>query len=295
MLNWDDLRLLLAISRRGSFLQAGEMLGVAASTLSRRITQFEAAVGEPLVERGVDGVRLTPRGVALVETAKALELELANDLRDPKGGLSGSVTVSAGDGFVDLVTEASAAFLSANPACTVDFLVENALVKIARGAADIAVRTVHLGEPSLIYRRLTSLRFDLFASRDHMPMELTKPQDARMVYLLPPLDQLPHLRAARAAGFSRTVFRVSSFSAQFAAVKAGVGCAVLPLTMGEGLVQPFGPLDLPSLDIYLVTRPQALHQPQIRAFVDVLARVLQAKLTEHDSRAWPAARLSNGP
>jgi hypothetical protein len=31
MLNWDDLRLLLAISRRGSFLQAGEMLGVAAS------------------------------------------------------------------------------------------------------------------------------------------------------------------------------------------------------------------------------------------------------------------------
>jgi DNA-binding transcriptional LysR family regulator len=33
MVNWDDLRLLLAVSRRGSFLQAGEMLGVAASTL----------------------------------------------------------------------------------------------------------------------------------------------------------------------------------------------------------------------------------------------------------------------
>lgn len=277
MLNWDDLRLLLAISRRGSFLQAGEMLGVAASTLSRRITQFEVSIGEPLVERGVDGVRLTPRGAALVETAKALELELANDLRDSKGGLSGSVTVSAGDGFIELVTEATAAFLSTSPACTVDFMVENALVKVARGAADIAIRTVHLGEPSLIYRRLTSLRFDLFASRDHMPIEWTKPQDARMIDLLPPLDQLPHLRAARAAGFSKTVFRVSSFSAQLAAVKAGVGCAVLPLTMGEGLVQPCGTLDLPTLDIYLVTRPQALHQPQIRAFVDVLAATFQTK------------------
>ncbi len=164
MLNWDDLRLLLAISRRGSFLQAGEMLGVAASTLSRRITQFETAVGEPLVERGVDGVRLTPRGAILVETAKMLELELANDVRGPKGGISGSVTVSAGDGFVGIVTEATAKFLAANPACSVDFLVENTLVKVARGAADIAIRTVHLGEPSLIYRRLTSLRFDLFAS-----------------------------------------------------------------------------------------------------------------------------------
>jgi DNA-binding transcriptional LysR family regulator len=226
-------------------------------------------------------VRLTPRGAVLVETAKALELELANEVRDPKGGLSGSVTVSAGDGFVDIVTEAAAGFLAANPACTVDFLVENTLVKVARGAADIAIRTVHLGEPSLIYRRLTSLHFDLFASSIHSPVSGLSPQEARMVDLLPPLDQLPHLRAARAAGFSRTVLRVSSFSAQLAAVQAGVGCAVLPQTMGRGLVQPYGPLDLPSLDIYLVTRPQALHQPQIRAFMDLLTGVFKAKLTEN--------------
>lgn len=280
MLNWDDLRLLLAVSRRGSFLQAGEMLGVAASTLSRRITQFESAVGEPLLERGVDGVRLTPRGAALVETAKALELELRNDVRDPKGGLSGSVTISAGDGFVEIVTEAAAEFLSRNPACTVDFLVENALVKVARGAADIAIRTLHLGEPSLIYRRLASLRFGLFASGVHMPVTGANPQDAPMIDLLPPLDQLPHLRAARAAGFSRTRLRVSSFLAQLNAVQAGVGCAVLPQTMGRGLVQPYGPLDLPALDIYLVTRPQALQQPQIRAFTDLLTAVFQAKLAE---------------
>ncbi len=282
MLNWNDLRLLLAISRRGSFLQAGEMLGVAASTLSRRITQFETAVGEPLVERGVDGVRLTPRGAILVETAKMLELELANDVRGPKGGISGSVTVSAGDGFVGIVTEATAKFLAANPACSVDFLVENTLVKVARGAADITIRTVHLGEPSLIYRRLTSLRFDLFASPTLTLVPGVKPQDARMVDLLPPLDQLPHLRAARAAGFSKTVLRVSSFSAQLAAVQAGVGCAVLPQTMGRGLAQPYGPQDLPTLDIYLVTRPQALHQPQIRAFMDILTGVFQARLAETD-------------
>ena len=47
-MNWDDLRLLLAVARRGNLLQAGEALGMAPSILSRRITMAEAA----LVERG---------------------------------------------------------------------------------------------------------------------------------------------------------------------------------------------------------------------------------------------------
>lgn len=71
--NWDDLRLLLAVSRRGSFLQAGQLLGIAASTVSRRLTQLETALGEPLVERGVEGCRLTSRGQALVDVALAAE------------------------------------------------------------------------------------------------------------------------------------------------------------------------------------------------------------------------------
>lgn len=69
--NWDDLRLLLAVSRRGSFLQAGQLLGIAASTVARRLTQLEGALGEPLVERGVEGCRLTPRGQSLVDVALA--------------------------------------------------------------------------------------------------------------------------------------------------------------------------------------------------------------------------------
>ena len=74
--NWDDLRLLLAVSRRGSLLQAGQLLGIAASTVSRRLTQLEAALGEPLVERGVEGCWLTARGQSLVEVAVAAEAGL---------------------------------------------------------------------------------------------------------------------------------------------------------------------------------------------------------------------------
>lgn len=273
-MNWDDLRLLLAVSRRGSFLQAGEALGMAASTLSRRITQLEHSIGEPLVERRVEGTRLTSRGAALVEMARHLEQELAQ--RTATTGLTGTLQVSAGEGFVLPVNAAIARFTNLHPGCAVDFFVTADLLKVARGAVDVAIRTLHLGEPSLIYQRLPSVAFGIFAASAHAE-QLGKnpaPADARMIDLLPPLDQLAHLKAARALGFSRTGFRVSSFAAQLSAAEQGQGVAVLPRTLAAGLVEPFGAVELPPLDVFLVTRPQALQQPHIRAFVDILQAIL---------------------
>ncbi len=276
-MNWDDLRLLLAVSRRGSFLQAGQTLGMAASTLSRRMTQLEKAIGEPLVERGVDGVRLTSRGATLVEAARNLEGELAR--RASSTDMTGVVAVSAGEGFVRPVNAAIAQFTGLHPFCSVDFVVTADVMKVARGSVDVAVRTVHPGEPSLIYRRLPGVEFGIFAAPEHAA-ELgssPKPGDARMIDLLPPYDQLPHLKAARAAGFSRVQVRVSSFAAQQMAVESGYGVAVLPRLLAGGLAEPFGVVELPPLDVFLATRPQALRQPHIRAFIDIL----QARLRDH--------------
>lgn len=277
-MNWDDLRLLLAVSRRGSFLQAGEALNMAASTLSRRMTQLEKAVGEPLVERAVDGTRLTSRGMALVEAAQSLESEILR--RTTTEGLSGTILVSAGEGFVMPVNDAIARFTALHPGCSVDFVVASDLLKVARGAVDVAIRTIHMGEPSLIYRQLPSATFGIYAAPEHARQLGPKPRpaDAGMIDLLPPLDQLPHLKAARSAGFSRVRFRVSSFTAQLAAVEQGYGIAVLPSALAHGLVEPFGDIALPVLQVFLVTRPQALRQPHIRVFVDILNNCFETYL-----------------
>lgn len=275
-MNWDDLRLLLAVSRRGSFLQAGDALGMAASTLSRRIAQLEKSIGEPLVERAVDGTRLTSRGATLIEAAQHLERALAQ--RTAEAGLSGTVLVSAGEGFVLPVNAAIARFTAHHPGCTVDFAVVPDLLKVVRGTVDVAIRTVHLGEPSLVYRPLPSAAFGIFAAAAHAERlgPHPHPADADMIDLLPPLDQLAHLRAARAAGFSRVRFRVSSFSAQLSAVEQGHGVAVLPRALATGLAEPYGPVELPPLAVFLVTRPQALRQPHIRAFVALLQEQMLA-------------------
>lgn len=277
--NWDDLRLLLAVSRRGSFLQAGQLLGIAASTVSRRLTQLEGALGEPLVERGVEGCWLTPRGQSLVDVALAAEAGLRRQtvtgMSELHTELSGTVVVSAGEGFSSCVLEAASRFTSVHPRCSVELLITADFHKIVRGAADIAVRTAHLGEPSLIYRPVGRLAYGVFADASYLKrFPGVTPATAVNIALLPPLDRLPQMCAAKAAGLERTQISVNSFAAQLESVKRGMGVAVLPRILAKDLIELFPDLQLPDMEVYLVTRPQALKQAHIKCFFVILEQVL---------------------
>ena len=282
--NWDDLRLLLAVSRRGSLLQAGQLLGIAASTVSRRLTQLEAALGEPLVERGVEGCWLTARGQSLVEVAVAAEAGLRRQTAaEVSGGqteLCGSVLVSAGEGFSSCVLQAASRFTSLHPRCSVELMVTPDFHKIVRGAADIALRTAHLGEPSLIYRPMGKLAYGVFADARYLKrFPGVSLATAVNIALLPPLDMLPQMRAAKAAGLDRAQISVNSFAVQLESVRQGMGVAVLPRILAKGLNEVFLDLELPDMEVYLVTRPQALKQAHIRGFFDILERVLLEALS----------------
>ncbi|KAA6169396.1 LysR family transcriptional regulator [Pseudomonas veronii] len=283
--NWDDLRLLLAVSRRGSFLQAGQLLGVAASTVSRRLSQLEAALGEPLVERGVEGCWLTSRGQSLVDVALAAEAGLRRQTTVEGGGaqaaLSGTVLISAGEGFATCILEAANRFTALHPGCSVELQITTDFHKIVRGVADIAVRTAHLGEPSLIYRALGTLAYGVFADAGYLQrFPAMTPATAACIALLPPLDLLPQMRAAKAAGLDHAPIRVNSFAVQLESVRRGMGVAVLPRILAEGLSEVFQEIELPPMEVYLVTRPQALKQAHIHAFFTQLEQVLRATLQD---------------
>lgn len=198
--------------------------------------------------------------------------------------LSGSVLVSAGEGFSSQVLEAAHRFTTVHPLCSVELLVTADFHKIVRGVADIAVRTVHLGEPSLIYRPIGKLTYGVFADAGYLKRfpELT-PATAVNIALLPPLDMLPQMRAAKAAGLERTQISVSSFAVQLESVRGGLGVAVLPRVLAKDLIELFADIHLPDMDVYLVTRPQALKQPHIKCFFAILEQVLlQALCVDND-------------
>ena len=78
-MDWDDLRVFLAVAQTGSIRNAARKLRVNHSTVSRRIKAFEQKTGHSLFMRTQTGYTLTSRGEAYLELAANLE-EQINDV-----------------------------------------------------------------------------------------------------------------------------------------------------------------------------------------------------------------------
>src|ERR1700686_816858 len=73
-LDWDDVRVFLAVARQGSMRAAGRALGLSQPTIARRLAAFEATFGgQPLFDRLPEGVRLNAAGEQLVAAAEDAE------------------------------------------------------------------------------------------------------------------------------------------------------------------------------------------------------------------------------
>ena len=73
MADWDLVRIFLEVARIGSFRAAAERLNMSANFLSKRISALENAYKATLMTRHVDGIRLTPEGLKVLEAAKRME------------------------------------------------------------------------------------------------------------------------------------------------------------------------------------------------------------------------------
>jgi DNA-binding transcriptional LysR family regulator len=97
-MNWDDLKIVLAVSRVGSLTRAAESLGVDQSTAGRRLTALEAALGAVLFSRSRAGFSPTEAGEAVIRRAIEMEqraLRLADDLA-ASGQATGVVLIAGG-------------------------------------------------------------------------------------------------------------------------------------------------------------------------------------------------------
>jgi len=60
--DWEDMRVFLALGRHGSLSAAARALSVNHATIARRIQSLEDRLGDKLVDRRPDGYALTPAG-----------------------------------------------------------------------------------------------------------------------------------------------------------------------------------------------------------------------------------------
>jgi DNA-binding transcriptional LysR family regulator len=288
--SWDDLRMLLAVHRDQSFLAAGRTLGVAASTVARRIEALESAMGRPLVHRGNDGTQLAPDALRLVALGEELELGLASLRRDARDAeISGSVRLSLSEGFVRPVMPALARLRAKHSSLSVELISESRVADLARREADIGIRIVRSNSPAIVSKSLGRAKTGLFAARSYLDRRLPAARLSREVAALhdwvgldSTLERLPHEQWLRKYGASRFMFRSNSSVAIEQAVMAGMGIGLLSEAQGASLPGLLA-LDLddspPAVDIFLAFHRDAKRTPRVKAVVRELELEIRRQLS----------------
>lgn len=281
--SWDDLRFLLAVHRERSFFAAGKSLGVAASTVARRVESVERSLGRVLVHRSNDGTELDADALRLVALAEQLEFGLASLIRDGRDAeVSGTVRVSLSEGFVRPLVPLLARLHTKHPALRVEVISEARLADLARGEADIGIRIVRSESAPVISKLLGRASTRLFASRDYVERRLPGARLSRdvagrhdWVGLDASLARLPQEQWLRAYGASSFTFRSNSVFAIEQAIVAGMGIGILGEVQAAsltGLVK----LDLetmpPPVEVFLAFRRDAGKTSRVR----VVAKEIEA-------------------
>src|SRR5262245_59560112 len=145
-MDWDDVRVFLAIVRQGSMRAAGRALGLSQPTIARRLAAFEAGLsGALLFDRLPEGLRLNAAGARLVTAAESVEsamLLLERRRAAASTGLRGTVRVSTGEcaaGFLARCLSGTGA-ATLPPGITLELVESRQTANLARREADMALR-----------------------------------------------------------------------------------------------------------------------------------------------------------
>jgi DNA-binding transcriptional LysR family regulator len=271
-----DIDLLLSVAQTGSLSGAARRLGVAVSTIGRRLDALEATLGLRLVDRRMNGARLTPGGERIAALAEPVAEGLARIGRAAaamrQGGGRESVVVSATEFIVsDVLAPALPRLYDQHPGITVTLRSEAALVSLAAREADVAVRMSRPEGNSLLAKKLPEQRLGLFASAAYVSERDPARLELRLEKLLVYDDsygRLPELDWLGAAGLEASVaLRTGSTRALVAATAAGAGIGLLPDWAGRlaGLVEIPPPADIPGRSPWLIVHRDLRRLPSIRA------------------------------
>jgi DNA-binding transcriptional LysR family regulator len=278
--SWDDLRYLEAVDRLGNARNAGRELGVAPSTVYRRIAELEATVGFVCLTRG-EG--LTARGKELAaigrETATALH-EVERRAKDAKDAVRGSVDLTTIDGFAPLLAEPLGALARSAPQLRVNVQISDLGVSIRKRHAEVGLSILDRPPGTLVGRRLFPVRFSVFAHRSLQTQIAT----ARWIVVGRPLHTT-WLAAweAKHVPVDRVAISTASRRLHDDLVADGAGLGLLPVRLAEAYPEL---VEVPGFRAstqpltrwaWVLTHEAFRHDPRVTALMGALAGHLARK------------------
>lgn len=280
-MDWDDLRIFLAVARTAQIARAARMLRIDATTVARRVRRLEAARGEILFEQHADGQRLTASGGLLLVVAEEIEHQITRlaPRGEGSGEVSGLVRVSVAEGFGTwFVADHLARLSAAHPAVSVDLVASSGFLSPSKRETDVAILLARPRKGPLVTRKLTDYGLRVYASRAYLAGHppVTMPVDLAghsLIGYIPDFIYAPELHyLEEVAPGLQPKLRSSSINAQHRLVRSGAGIGVLPCFIGSA--DPTLTAILPEIHItrsfWIATHRDTRNLPQIRHFVDWL-------------------------
>ena len=288
--DWDHLRIFLAVARAGRVAPAARRLQIEHTTVSRRLASLEAQLGAPLFHRTASGYLLTAEGKSILVTAEAMEraaVAIGARVGESTGRPAGRVRLGLPPEFAsDWLAPHLPEFRDRYPEIQLQILVGTRTLDLSRGEVELALRTPRPQQVGLVAARIARGAMRLYASKSFVGRKRLQIVDAESARGLPLLVYTPRLQLLQHAAWfqpvkdaGNVVLETNSTHTLLAAARASVGVAVLPQFVGlnyDDLVAVSE--SVADLDIYLVTHPEFRRDPKVRVTADFLKEVAKGRL-----------------
>jgi DNA-binding transcriptional LysR family regulator len=236
-MNWDDLRVFLAVARAEGLSAAAKTLRLDPATAGRRIARLEQSLGAVLFAKSPQGYTLTEAGQRLLPRAEAAEVALSGGLGaqspDGAGQVSGTIRIGAPDGCANyLLPQVCAAIAADHPALDLQILALPRVVNLSRREADLAITVSPPATQRLQAELLSDYHLSLAASRGWLaaqgaPSGPEALKAARMIGYIPDMIFDAELDYLAQFGITRVALASNAVSVQLNLARAGAGLAIV--------------------------------------------------------------------
>ena len=166
------MALFVKVVENHSFSKTAQRENVPVSTVSRKISELEKALGVRLLERSTRQLRMTEIGQDYYERCRRglEEFEAANlMINDRHSEVSGTLRISVPPNFSEVVVAPLiASFQALYPNVVFRVLVTDRYVHLIEDGIDLAIRVGELDDSNLVARRLIRYRHLLVASPEYL-------------------------------------------------------------------------------------------------------------------------------
>lgn len=284
-LKWEDLRYFLAVAQTRNLSRAARSLGVNHSTVFRRITSLEKALGVRLFERQPEGYVLTPSGDQMLFSVSQIDEEIScldRRIRGHDHRLTGVLRVTTTDSLGQFFLQHHLfEFHRQYPDIHFELITDNSFSNITKRQADVAIRPTNAPPEGLVGRKAGTIKWAIYGTRGYVD-QYGKPDDPqdlaghRIVCTDDSLSNITVMRWLRPyIPDSSVVFCGNSITTLYSAAKQGFGLAPLPCWMAEddpGLVRVLPPMAEVYTELWLLTHRDLRHTARVRAFMETMAK-----------------------